>query len=192
MAHFPDPARLRIAFVGSAKIAKGFGDFASITRDLARRSGQYEFSLIGSVQDAFPAEDLAHIRIPDGFLARGEFLERLRAVDYVCMPLRDDTYTLTASAALLDPIASLKPLIALPTPAIRDLFRSGPIGHLCDDLTAMAAVMGDPARLADAGAYAVFRANLERERTARLPSGLAHAVAQLIVPGRLSMEQTVS
>jgi glycosyltransferase involved in cell wall biosynthesis len=188
--HRPDPGRIRIAFIGSAKVAKGFGDFAAITRRLTARNDRYEFSLIGGLQDSFQTEDLAHIRIPSGFLDRADFLQRLYAVDYVCLPLRGDTYTLTASGVLLDSIAALKPVIALPTPAIRDLFRGGPVGYLCDDLTAMTDVMGDTDRLADPGTYEGFRANLERERDARSPSGLAHVVAPLLAPGRLTDQKT--
>jgi glycosyltransferase involved in cell wall biosynthesis len=178
--HRPDPARIRIAFLGSAKYAKGFGDFAAMTRRLAAGSDRYEFSLIGGLQDPFPVEDLAHIRIPSGFLDRTEFLERLYAVDYVCLPLRDNTYTLTVSGAILDAIAALKPLIALPTPALRNVFRAGPAGFLCDDLASMEAVMGDADRLSDPATYQRFRATLEQQRRARSPGSLALTVASLI------------
>ena len=181
--HRPDPGRIRIAFLGSAKRAKkGFADFATMTRDLAARDRRYEFSLIGGLQETFPAEDLAHIDIPGGFLDRAEFRERLHAVDYICLPLRDDTYTLTVSGAILDAIAALKPLIALPTPAIRALFRTSPAGFLCDDLRAMADAMRDVDSLQNAGLYEQFRDTLRRQRDARSPIALARIVAKLVAP----------
>lgn len=176
----PDPSRLRIAFLGSAKRAKGFADFANITRRLATRNCGYEFSLIGGLQDEFSTENLAHIQIPAGFLNRAEFLRRLYDVDYICMPLNQNTYTLTVSGAILDAIAALKPVIALPTPAIRDLFRLGPVGFLCEDLSSMEAVMGDVGLLANPERYEEFRSNLERERRSRSPRSLAGIISPLI------------
>ena len=178
--HTPDPQRIRIAFVGLGKHAKGFADFIRMARLIGTASDRYAFSLIGGLYGEFPPEDLACVEIPDGFLEREEFLRRLHAIDYVCLPLRDNTYTLTASGALIDSIAALKPIIALPTPAVRDLFENGPVGYLCEDLTAMEAVLRDADRLADPDIYAGFRANIERERTQRLPPALAIAVGDAL------------
>lgn len=178
--HRLDPSRIRIAFLGSAKWAKGFGDFAAMTRRIAATGSRFEFSLVGSAQDRFPAEDVTHIEIPPGFLDRGTFLQRLRAVDYVCLPLRDDTYTLTVSGAILDAIAARKPLIALPTPVIRALFRDGPAGFLCETLAEMERTMGDFAALSDAAAYGRFQVALERACRARSPESLAAVAAPLI------------
>ena len=178
--HRPDPAKLRIAFLGSAKVAKGFGDFAAITRAIAARSDRYEFSLIGALQDDFPAEAIAHIERPAGFMDRAAYLGRLRGIDYACLPLRDDTYTLTVSGAILDAIAAQKPLIALPTPAIRALFQEGPAGFLCDDLESMAQAIGDIDRLADPVAYEQCRSTLRRVREGRRGTSLAEIVAPAI------------
>jgi glycosyltransferase involved in cell wall biosynthesis len=180
--HRPDRQRLRIAFLGAAKRAKGFADFAAISRRLAARGG-YEFSLVGALQDSFDAEDLAHIDIPAGFLDRADFLARLARVDYVCLPLREDTYTLTVSGAVLDAIAAARPLLALPTPALRELFRDGPAGFLCDDLAALEAVMGQPDRLADPLLYDQFRASLLRARGLRSPQHLALAMRPMLARG---------
>ena len=181
--HRLDPNQIRIAFVGSAKRAKGFNEFVALTRQLAAQSNRYEFSLIGELHETYATGQLAHIKVPGGFLERGDFIERLYAVDYICLPLRDDTYTLTVSAALLDAIAARKPLIALPTPAIRHLFNQGPAGFLCDDLAAMADAMGNPDRLADPIQYGRFRDTLSRLCQERSPAGLALIIAPLIAPG---------
>ena len=178
--HTPDPQRIRIAFVGSGKHAKGFADYIRMARQIGTASDRYAFSLIGGLYGDFPPEDLASVEIPDGFLEREEFLRRLHEIDYVCLPLRDDTYTLTASGALIDCIAALKPIIALPTPAVRDLFENGPVGYFCEDLPAMEAVLRDADQLADPVAYARFRANLERERTSRLAPALADVVGEAL------------
>ena len=179
--HTPDPNRIRIAFVGLGKHSKGFGDFLTLARRISAISDRYAFSLIGGLYGDFSPEDLSHAEIPDGFLERGDFLRRLHEVDYVCLPLRGDTYTLTASAALIDAIAALKPLIALPTPAVQDLFEEGPVGYLCDDLAMMEAVLRDADRLSDPVEYATFRTNMERQRAQRLPPNLADTIRQALL-----------
>jgi glycosyltransferase involved in cell wall biosynthesis len=176
----PDPQRVRIAFLGSAKRSKGFGDFLDLSRHVMASSDRYEFSLIGGLYDRFPAEDLAHIAPPPGFLDRDAFLERLHAVDYVCLPLKGETYTLSASGALIDAIAALKPIIALPTPAVLDLFQNGPVGLMCDDMRSMIEIVSDTDRLCDPVAYAAFQQNLAREQARRVPSVLAEVVAQAL------------
>ena len=176
----PDPRRIHIAFVGLAKRDKGFGDFLALARKVKAVTGRLAFSLIGSLYGEFPAEDLAQIDIPSRFLEREEFVRRLGEIDYVCLPLRNDTYTLTASGSLIDAIAALKPIIALPTPAVLDLFDGGPVGYLCENLAAMEAVLKDADRLADSAAYTAFQTNLERQRAKRLPPALAETVAQAL------------
>jgi glycosyltransferase involved in cell wall biosynthesis len=179
-AWLPDPKRIRIAFLGSAKRSKGFGDFLELSRRVMAISDRYEFSLIGSLYDSFLPEELLGIAPPSGFLDREAFQTRLRAVDYVCLPLKDKTYTLTASGALIDAVAALKPVIALPTPAVLDLFEDGPVGFLCKDLESMIETVADADRLSDPVAYACFRENLGRELDRRLPEALAPIVAQAL------------
>jgi glycosyltransferase involved in cell wall biosynthesis len=176
----PDPGCLRIAFVGLAKHSKGFGDFLTLARRIRSVSDRHCFSLIGGLYGEFPPEDLACVEIPDGPLDRAEFLRRLHEADYVCLPLREGTYTLTASGSLIDAVAALRPLIALPTPAVRDLFADGPVGYLCEDIAAMEAVLRDADRLADPQAYAGFQANMGRQRARRLPPALAGVIASAL------------
>ena len=176
----PDPKRIHIGFVGLGKRSKGFGDFLTLARHFMTTRDNYIFSHVGALYGEFLAEDLAFVDTTDGFLARREFLERLHTVDYVCLPLKDKTYTLTASGALVDGIAALKPLIALSTPAIRDMFADGPVGYLCDNIADMTRVIQDADMLADREKYEMFQSNLRRLRVKRLPSALAHAVGQAL------------
>jgi glycosyltransferase involved in cell wall biosynthesis len=178
--HVPDPRRIRIGFVGLGKRSKGFGDFLTLARHFMMTSDRYAFSHVGALYGEFPAEDLVFVDTMEGFLARGEFLRRLHTLDYVCLPLNDETYTLTASGALVDGIAALKPLIALPTPAVRDMFADGPIGYLCNNIADMTRVIQDADMLADREKYEMFQSNLRRLRDKRLPSALAHAIGQTL------------
>jgi glycosyltransferase involved in cell wall biosynthesis len=179
--HYPASQRIHIGFVGSSKRSKGFGDFLTLSRQIMATSDRYQFSLVGGLyEDSFLPEELGHVRASAGLLERQEILRCPRDINYVCLPLKDETYTFTASGALIDAIAALKSIIALPTPAVCDLFEDGPLGYLCNDLTDMSAVLRDGDRLADPLAYAAFQTNLDRPRTQRLPSALSRVIGQAL------------
>ncbi len=178
--HFPDPKRLRIGFVGMGKRSKGFDDFLTLARHFMTTSDRYIFTLVGPLYGEFAPEDVALVDAATGFLDRGDYLKRLHAIDYVCLPLKDETYTLTASGALIDGIAALKPIIALPTPAIHDLFAVGPVGYLCEDLGGMIRVIENTETLADRAKYEIFQSNLQSLRAERLPSALAGVVGRAL------------
>jgi glycosyltransferase involved in cell wall biosynthesis len=178
--HLVDPTCIRIGFLGSAKREKGFAEFLRLARRITAITNRIEFHLIGQLQEEFPTEDLACVEASPDFLDRGVFLRRARALDYVCLPLQSETYTLTVSGAVLDAIAALKPLIALATPAIRQMFAAAPIGFLCDDLDQMQSVMMDWRRLADRDLYHRFQSNLETERHSRSVESVTQSVALLV------------
>jgi hypothetical protein len=181
----PLSGRISIAFVGAAKRSKGFGQFL----DLARQARQhcpdgYDFSLIGTLYDRFTAEETAGLTLADTMLPRNEYLARLRNVDYACLPLRSDTYTLTASGSLIDCIASTTPLIATRTAAVEHLSRGGPIGFLGDTPEALADIVMDRGRLGDRAGHALLQRNLAVLQQERRPAGIARAVRATLDDGR--------
>ena len=169
--------KVRIAFLGAAKRSKGFDRFLALMRRAQQHDPNgYEFSLIGPMYDEFAAEAMAGLALTEDMLPRGEYLDRLRRVDYVCMPLQHDTYALTASASLLDCIASVTPLIATRTAAVAHLAADGPIGFLENDPEALADVVLDHARLTDHATYEAFQRNLIHLQQQRSPAAVASAV----------------
>jgi glycosyltransferase involved in cell wall biosynthesis len=180
-SHPLQPEKLSIAFLGAAKRSKGFDKFLDIMRVALRHDPRgYKFSLIGAIYDRFAAVDLVGIELSDDMLPRSEYLDRLRRVDYVCMPLEPDTYALTASASLLDCVASATPLIATRTAAVAHMAVAGPIGFLADSPDALADIVLDRARLADRATYEMFQRNLVCQQRQRLPGAIASAVRETL------------
>lgn len=175
--HTLSPDRVRVSFVGSARRAKGFGDFLGFAARFTTPGSGFEFEAIGALLDDFTSDELGSVRAEKRFLDRDEYLDRLRATDYVCMPLRESTYTLTASGTILDAIAARRPMIALATPAIRDVFADGPVGYLCETLEEMAAVLADREQLLDQERHDMFRDNLSNLAVKRQPREIAKTIA---------------
>lgn len=185
----PSSGRIGIAFIGAAKRSKGFGQFLELMQRVRQhRPDDYNFSLIGVLYDRFTATELAGLIVADGMLERNDYIERLRNVDYACLPLQRDTYALTASGSLIDCIATATPLIATRTPAIEHLSRGGPIGFLADTPEALADIVLDHGRLADREQHALFQRNLVALRQERLPAGIAAAVRASLGDGPLPVQ----
>lgn len=177
--------RISIASLGGAKRSKGFDQFLALMRRGRQHDPDgYEFSLIGTMYETFTAEETAGLTLTHDMLPRGEYLDRLRHVDYVYMPLLRDTYALTASGSLLDCIASATPLIATRTGAVAHMAADGPIGYLADDPEALTAIVLDRTRLADRTAHKTFQQNLVRLQSQRRPAAIAAAVRETLGYGK--------
>jgi glycosyltransferase involved in cell wall biosynthesis len=176
--------KISIAFLGAAKRSKGFDEFLGFMRLAQQRDPHgYEFSLIGT-SGQFATEDMAGITLTKDMLPRCDYLNRLRCVDYVCMPLQRNTYALTVSASLLDCIASVTPLIATRTPAVAHLAADGPIGFLEDNPERLADIVLDRARLSDHVMYDAFQRNLVRLQRQRSAAAVSSAVRATLGNGK--------
>lgn len=129
---------IRIGFLGTASIQKGFPEFCWLAREMnGRNPGQFEFHAVGSVPSA-QAETLPDMSglstLPTKEkIASDEYALRIHQIDLVAMPYQSTHYTSSPSGVLLDAIAFGKPVIAKPYPAIVDLFeRYGSFGILSD------------------------------------------------------------
>jgi glycosyltransferase involved in cell wall biosynthesis len=174
----PKPPPLRIGFLGLATASKGFHVFLSIARTLRRRFGAgVEFHALGSLPVEGVDEDLDALSWRPGRdpLPRGEYLDRLRALHYVCLPYQGRHYELSASGVLADAIANLKPVIALPTPTVVALFEDQPIGHLCREPADVERTIARLATSFDAEAFARHQAGMARVRERRQLGALTDA-----------------
>lgn len=67
-------------------------------------------------------------------LSHDEFVKGIRELDYILYLYPPDSYKLTASGALLDSIAYIKPVIALENEFFKEVFKECKIGYLCSSL----------------------------------------------------------
>lgn len=175
---------LRVALVGQTTPPKGIGPFLETARAFKARHGEaIEFHVVGR---RFPDTDRAALsvlarEIPEEFMSRAEFRERLAPIHYVFLPLQPVYYRLSPSGALIDAITWLKPLIASDIPICADAFaEGGDIGHLCHDLAAMQEALEGIMRRPDAARYAAQVEAMRRLRERRMPQALVPAYAAIL------------
>jgi hypothetical protein len=178
---------LRIGMVGQATESKGITPFLALARDFAQtHPDAVSFHLVGNVPRGTDMSAFAVLNepVPTGHLSRAEFMEKLRQLHYVCLPLQPSYYELSASGALMDAVVWMRPIIATRVPIIEDLFdRFGDIGELCDDLAGVRAAIARLASAPDPQRYDRQVANLRQARTSRLPASQASDYRRIIEAG---------
>jgi hypothetical protein len=179
--------KVRIAFVGHAREAKGFEVFVQLAGRCSRND--IEFHAIGhSSPETDHLDTSALARKPSKTpLLREEYLAALEEVDLVCLPLHSRAYDFTGSGTVSDAIAALKPLIVIRNRTIEAVFdHYGPIGWLVDgrdDLFELVRTL-DPAEFGRQ--RSIWVGNLRAIREARRPEKLAESYATSIsVTGRV-------
>ena len=142
--------RIKIAFLGAAHPKKGFSAFLELALTLKRLPGDaFEFQAIGWLPPESAGLNLSCLtRLPTPHkIGRAEFVAALSGIDYVCMPYDPSLYRYSASGTLIDAIACGKPLLALKSPMLEDLWHEfGDIGELAEsieDLGARAATLAE-------------------------------------------------
>ena len=175
--------KIRIAFLGHARRAKGFPAFLDLARRCMRP--ELDFTAIGlSSPDTAQLDTGPLTRLPSRApLPREEYLRLLSEVDFVCLPLHARTYDFTASGTVSDAIAALKPLLALRNRALDKMVeRYGPIGYLVDSHEKLCRLVQSLDRAAVVEQRPVWLQNLMRLRQARRPSSLAQSYRQFLEP----------
>jgi len=173
--------RLKIAFLGNARRSKGFAVFAKLAQNVSR--SDIEFEAIGiAAPDTDRLDISALTRKPTRTsMSRQDYLEAVRAVDLVCLPLHSRAYDFTASGTVGDAVSALKPLIAFRSRTLEAIeARYGPIGWLVDS----EAELFDRVQTLDRNVFLEMRprwiANLMKVREARRPETVARNYRALI------------
>jgi hypothetical protein len=178
---------IRIGLVGQATESKGITPFLALAWDFAQsHPNAVSFHLVGNVPSNTDLSAFAVLNepVPTGHLPRAEFVEKLRRLHYVCLPLQPNYYELSASGALIDAVVWMRPVIATRVPIIEDLFdRFGDIGDLCDDLAGVRAAIARLASAPDPQRYDRQVANLRQARTSRLPTSQASDYRRIVEAG---------
>jgi hypothetical protein len=173
--------KVKIAFVGHARGAKGFDVFVQLAGHYSRND--IEFHAIGHSSPETDHLDISALaRKPSKTpLLREEYLAALGEVDLVCLPLHSRAYDFTGSGTVSDAIAALKPLLVMRNRTIEALFdHYGPIGWLADgrdDLFELVRTL-DPTEFNRQRSSWI--GNLRAIREARRPETLAESYAASI------------
>jgi hypothetical protein len=173
--------KVKIAFVGHAREAKGFDVFVQLAGRCSRND--IEFHAIGHSSPETDHLDISALaRKPSKTpLLREEYLAALEEVDLVCLPLHSRAYDFTGSGTVSDAIAALKPLLVIRNRTIEALFdHYGPIGWLADGRDDLFELV----RTLDPTEFGRLRSswigNLRAIREARRPETLAASYAASI------------
>ena len=178
-----EAGKVKIGFVGHARRDKGFGTFVELATGCRR--DDIEFHAIGHASPETDQLDTsALVRKPSReALPREDYLDALRGIDLVCLPLQSRAYNLTGSGTVSDAIAALKPLALFRNRTMEAIFaRYGPIGWLVEDKDDLFALVRelDPVKFARERSSRID--NLRMVREARRPESLAKSYAALIGP----------
>jgi hypothetical protein len=177
----PGGDKLKIAFLGNARRSKGFEVFANLARLPEREDLQFE-----SVGIAAPDTDRLDVsmlaRKPSRTsMSRQDYLDAVRAIDLVCLPLHSRAYDFTASGTFADAVSALKPLIAFRNRTFDAIVgKYGPIGWLVESEAELFYLVGTLDRAAFLAARPEWVDNLRAIREARRPEALAAGYAALI------------
>jgi len=176
-----EDGKLKIAFLGNARRSKGFEVFANLARSSERDYLQFESIGIS-------APDTDHLDV--GMLARKpsrtsmsrqDYLDAVRAVDLVCLPLHSRAYDFTASGTFADAVSALKPLIAFRNRTFDAIVaKYGPVGWLVESEAELFYLVSTLDRDAFLAARPEWVANLRTIREARRPEMLAAGYRALV------------
>jgi len=180
-SHLAGVGKIKIAFAGHARGAKGFDTFAELARSCLR--ADIEFHAIGLSSPETDHLDTGKLaRKPSKTpLPRQEYLEALGEVDLVCLPLHSRAYDFTASGTVSDAIAALKPLIAFRTHTLEAISAHyGRIGWLVDNKDTLVELVRTLDHMGFARQRSGWIHNLKAIREARSPQVLARTYAATI------------
>ena len=176
-----EDGKLKIAFLGNARRSKGFEVFVNLARSSEREDLQFE-----SIGIAAPDTDHLDVsmlaRKPSRTsMSRQDYLDAVRAIDLVCLPLHGRAYDFTASGTFADAVSALKPLIAFRNRTFDAIVaKYGPVGWLVESEAELFYLVSTLDRDAFLAARPEWVANLRAIREARRPEMLATGYSALV------------
>jgi hypothetical protein len=176
-----DDGQLKIAFLGNARRSKGFEMFANLARTSERTDLAFE-SIGVSAPDTDHLDVSSLARKPSRTsMSRQDYLEAVRAIDLVCLPLHSRAYDFTASGTFADAVSALKPLIAFRNLTFDSIVaKYGPVGWLVESEAELFYLVSTLDRQDFIAARPQWVANLRAIREARRPKALAPGYAALV------------
>lgn len=172
-----------IAFLGATREEKGFGAFLNMAKAAYDEQRPFRFHVIGRQVDGYSRDNDLYFTTPPfaSALDRKLFSRLLSQMHYVCLPYNPSHYSLSASGALLDAIANLKPIIALRNQTLDDLCKCyGSIGYLCCTPEDLPDVLREIGSSISGDEYMQQMENIEKIRRARSPVALSSRIGELV------------
>lgn len=129
---------IQFGFLGRATDKKGFSMYLDVASEITMQfPGKANFHFIGRISEKYRQKNMNKMaslsEIPGKErLSRSEYTNRLKKLHFVCL-FYSNYYESCASGALLDCIASEKPIVANQLSLFRTIqLQYGDIGHLCN------------------------------------------------------------
>ena len=184
----PNDKVIRFGFLGVGTRRKGIDIFCQLaTRVLDRPAGgggRTEFHVVGPIEDSIVRSALdarIHAPSPDQFVPADQVAAHTKLLTYAVFPYRPEQYTFVASAAFLDAMLSVKPIIALSNPYFEYYERRmGKIGYLCQDAAEMEERICGIAATFPEQDYLAQCQNIEAGRTIFTPNALAPTLRNIV------------
>jgi hypothetical protein len=173
---------LKIAFLGNARRSKGFEVFARLAQSTVDRE-DLAFESIGIAAPDTDDLDVSalHRKPSRTSMPRQDYVDAVRSIDLVCLPIHSKAYDFTASGTLADAVSALKPLVAFHNRAFDAIVkRYGPIGWLVESEAELFYLIQTLDRRAFLDARAGWVETLKKIREARKPDALAPGYAALL------------
>lgn len=191
---------IRFGFLGVATRRKGIDTFFRLAAETYERISMCElrpeFAVLGPLIER-PCREQVNCEVsvpsPNRFLPLYEMAELTRCIHYAVFPYVAEEYQLVASAAFLDAIAHLKPVIALRNPFIEYSFeKMGDIGYLCDSYEEMRDVVLSILKEFPVARYRRQCENILRGRSIFEPSVLSSQLRAIVQSGSRKVPCTSS
>jgi hypothetical protein len=161
-----------IGFLGYGSVRKGFDVFARLAKQ--SKNSALVFDGIGH-EDPVPGLVTSGLRRKLAAISidRDTYLQGLRGLDLVCLPLHGRSYEFAASGTVSDAVAALKPILAFRNRTLQAIWdRYGPVGRLFSDADEMAGYLRTLTRSQFEHECRIWVENLRRMRAARRPEAL--------------------
>lgn len=133
---------LSIGLVGTIRSTKGgTSDFISLAKKLSQEilNKKLNLSVVGNVRICREELKSVGVNIPEGFLLREEYNNKIAELDYILFVYGKDSYKFIASGALFEALSAEKPIIALKNDYFEYIFKKyGEFGILLDSIDEMA------------------------------------------------------
>jgi glycosyltransferase involved in cell wall biosynthesis len=176
---------LRVGLVGLGSEEKGMGSFLRIAKQLKQELGDLiRFHHVGTFMPGTDLSLYSLLEEPPSMkqLTRADYLARINRLHYLVLPFKENYYGLSASGALIDAVAALKPIIATRIPLTEQLFgESGPIGYLCQGESEMISRIREIAQRPDVAAYRAQVDAIRAMRSMRTPEALGPRYRDMIL-----------